>query len=197
MFFFDRLWWNEQCVCVEEESSALAGFVQPPHKNYNSQHACGAEQRRARPFNRASPSGPPSKPAGNRGPPPVTPLFSFKASENNRANCRSVSNHWRLLMRKCTCIVQVMNAEEQWTVKRAVVLRCMSVESVCRCPQGVAGSGRSQDDAMVDYFFQRQHGEQPGKHRWPTGDNIHDSQVGGGVRGEVWVPGVGSCQCNV
>uniref|UniRef100_A0AAX7VQI5 Pumilio homolog 1 n=1 Tax=Astatotilapia calliptera TaxID=8154 RepID=A0AAX7VQI5_ASTCA len=27
------------------------------------------------------------------------------------------------------------------------------------------------------YFFQRQHGEQPGKHRWPTGDNIHDSQV--------------------
>uniref|UniRef100_A0A8C5CK72 Pumilio homolog 1 n=1 Tax=Gadus morhua TaxID=8049 RepID=A0A8C5CK72_GADMO len=43
--------------------------------------------------------------------------------------------------------------------------------------QGVAGSGRSQDDAMVDYFFQRQHGEQPGKHRWPTGDNIHDSQV--------------------
>lgn len=26
----DRLWWNEQCVCVEEESSALAGFIQPP-----------------------------------------------------------------------------------------------------------------------------------------------------------------------
>ncbi|GLD65861.1 pumilio homolog 1 [Lates japonicus] len=25
-----RLWWNEQCVCVEEESSALAGFIQPP-----------------------------------------------------------------------------------------------------------------------------------------------------------------------
>uniref|UniRef100_A0A8C4IG41 Pumilio homolog 1 n=1 Tax=Dicentrarchus labrax TaxID=13489 RepID=A0A8C4IG41_DICLA len=45
------------------------------------------------------------------------------------------------------------------------------------CHQGVAGAGRSQDDAMVDYFFQRQHGEQPGKHRWPTGDNIHDSQV--------------------
>uniref|UniRef100_A0A4W5QZZ5 Pumilio homolog 1 n=1 Tax=Hucho hucho TaxID=62062 RepID=A0A4W5QZZ5_9TELE len=43
--------------------------------------------------------------------------------------------------------------------------------------QGVAGAGRSQDDAMVDYFFQRQHGEQPGKHRWPIGDNIHDSQV--------------------
>lgn len=41
----------------------------------------------------------------------------------------------------------------------------------------MAGAGRSQDDAMVDYFFQRQHGEQPGKHRWPTGDNIHDSQV--------------------
>ncbi|XP_073420585.1 pumilio homolog 1 isoform X5 [Dendrobates tinctorius] len=48
---------------------------------------------------------------------------------------------------------------------------------------GVAG--RSQDDAMVDYFFQRQHGEQLGgggsggggynnsKHRWPTGDHIH------------------------
>ncbi|XP_041740163.2 pumilio homolog 1 isoform X3 [Coregonus clupeaformis] len=45
------------------------------------------------------------------------------------------------------------------------------------CQQGVAGAGRSQDDAMVDYFFQRQHGEQPGKHRWPPGDNIHDSQV--------------------
>lgn len=49
---------------------------------------------------------------------------------------------------------------------------------VCVCvSKGVAGAGRSQDDAMVDYFFQRQHGEQPGKHRWPTGDNIHDSQV--------------------
>lgn len=41
---------------------------------------------------------------------------------------------------------------------------------------------RTQDDAMVDYYFQRQHGEQPGynngKHRWPTGDNIHaDNQV--------------------
>lgn len=47
----------------------------------------------------------------------------------------------------------------------------------CVSPKGVAGAGRSQDDAMVDYFFQRQHGEQPGKHRWPTGDNIHDSQV--------------------
>uniref|UniRef100_A0A674BAP0 Pumilio homolog 1 n=1 Tax=Salmo trutta TaxID=8032 RepID=A0A674BAP0_SALTR len=35
----------------------------------------------------------------------------------------------------------------------------------------------TDDDAMVDYFFQRQHGEQPGKHRWPIGDNIHDSQV--------------------
>ncbi|XP_038828473.1 pumilio homolog 1-like isoform X4 [Salvelinus namaycush] len=42
--------------------------------------------------------------------------------------------------------------------------------------QGVAGTGRSQDDAMVNYFFQRQHGEQPGKHRWPAGENIHDSQ---------------------
>ncbi|XP_036827426.1 pumilio homolog 1 isoform X1 [Oncorhynchus mykiss] len=42
--------------------------------------------------------------------------------------------------------------------------------------QGVAGTGRSQDDAMVNYCFQRQHGEQPGKHRWPTGENIHDSQ---------------------
>lgn len=49
---------------------------------------------------------------------------------------------------------------------------------ICVCvSKGVAGAGRSQDDAMVDYFFQRQHGEQPGKHRWPTGDNIHDSQV--------------------
>ena len=47
----------------------------------------------------------------------------------------------------------------------------------CVSSKGVAGAGRSQDDAMVDYFFQRQHGEQPGKHRWPTGDNIHDSQV--------------------
>lgn len=50
---------------------------------------------------------------------------------------------------------------------------------MCMCVcflKGVAGAGRSQDDAMVDYFFQRQHGEQPGKHRWPTGD-IHDSQV--------------------
>ncbi|KAG9355561.1 hypothetical protein JZ751_000399, partial [Albula glossodonta] len=51
-------------------------------------------------------------------------------------------------------------------------------------PGGAGGAGRSQDDAMVDYFFQRQHGEQPGvgynngKHRWPTGDNIHsDNQV--------------------
>ncbi|XP_031645135.1 pumilio homolog 1-like [Oncorhynchus kisutch] len=42
--------------------------------------------------------------------------------------------------------------------------------------QGVVGTGRSQDDAMVNYCFQRQHGEQPGKHRWPTGENIHDSQ---------------------
>uniref|UniRef100_A0A671UAY5 Pumilio homolog 1 n=1 Tax=Sparus aurata TaxID=8175 RepID=A0A671UAY5_SPAAU len=48
---------------------------------------------------------------------------------------------------------------------------------VAQTHSGVAGAGRSQDDAMVDYFFQRQHGEQPGKHRWPTGDNIHDSQV--------------------
>ncbi|TRZ01137.1 hypothetical protein DNTS_007858 [Danionella cerebrum] len=49
-------------------------------------------------------------------------------------------------------------------------------------PPPSQGAGRSQDDAMVDYFFQRQHGEQPGynncKHRWPTGDNIHgDNQV--------------------
>uniref|UniRef100_A0A8K9WPF0 Pumilio homolog 1 n=1 Tax=Oncorhynchus mykiss TaxID=8022 RepID=A0A8K9WPF0_ONCMY len=44
------------------------------------------------------------------------------------------------------------------------------------CQTGVAGTGRSQDDAMVNYCFQRQHGEQPGKHRWPTGENIHDSQ---------------------
>uniref|UniRef100_A0A8D1FJH0 Pumilio homolog 1 n=1 Tax=Sus scrofa TaxID=9823 RepID=A0A8D1FJH0_PIG len=52
-------------------------------------------------------------------------------------------------------------------------------------PGSIGVAGRSQDDAMVDYFFQRQHGEQLGgggsggggynnsKHRWPTGDNIH------------------------
>ncbi|XP_051027481.1 pumilio homolog 1 isoform X7 [Acomys russatus] len=52
-------------------------------------------------------------------------------------------------------------------------------------PGAIGVAGRSQDDAMVDYFFQRQHGEQLGgggsggggyntsKHRWPTGDNIH------------------------
>ncbi|XP_029474968.1 pumilio homolog 1 isoform X2 [Rhinatrema bivittatum] len=52
-------------------------------------------------------------------------------------------------------------------------------------PGTLGVAGRSQDDAMVDYFFQRQHGEQLGgggsggggynnsKHRWPTGDNIH------------------------
>ncbi|XP_052033489.1 pumilio homolog 1 isoform X11 [Apodemus sylvaticus] len=52
-------------------------------------------------------------------------------------------------------------------------------------PGSIGAAGRSQDDAMVDYFFQRQHGEQLGgggsggggyntsKHRWPTGDNIH------------------------
>ncbi|XP_067150437.1 pumilio homolog 2 isoform X5 [Apteryx mantelli] len=38
-------------------------------------------------------------------------------------------------------------------------------------------SGRSQDDATVGYFFQRQAGEQlsgySSKHRWPTGDSIH------------------------
>uniref|UniRef100_A0A673LNI2 Pumilio homolog 1 n=1 Tax=Sinocyclocheilus rhinocerous TaxID=307959 RepID=A0A673LNI2_9TELE len=46
-----------------------------------------------------------------------------------------------------------------------------------QAPPPTQGAGRSQDDAMVDYFFQRQHGEQPGynncKHRWPTGDNMH------------------------
>uniref|UniRef100_A0A8C6ED28 Pumilio homolog 1 n=1 Tax=Microcebus murinus TaxID=30608 RepID=A0A8C6ED28_MICMU len=52
-------------------------------------------------------------------------------------------------------------------------------------PGSIGVAGRSQDDAMVDYFFQRQHGEQLGgggsggggynnsKHRWLTGDNIH------------------------
>uniref|UniRef100_UPI00398F7EA5 pumilio homolog 2-like isoform X3 n=1 Tax=Pristiophorus japonicus TaxID=55135 RepID=UPI00398F7EA5 len=38
-------------------------------------------------------------------------------------------------------------------------------------------SGRSQDDATVGYFFQRQAGEQLGgyssKHRWPTADGAH------------------------
>lgn len=43
-------------------------------------------------------------------------------------------------------------------------------------------SGRSQDDATVGYFFQRQPGEQlggcaPSKHRWPTGDGNHVDQV--------------------
>ncbi|XP_067240769.1 pumilio homolog 2 isoform X7 [Chanodichthys erythropterus] len=43
-------------------------------------------------------------------------------------------------------------------------------------------SGRSQDDATVGYFFQRQPGEQLGsctasKHRWPTGDGNHIDQV--------------------
>uniref|UniRef100_A0A674EGJ1 Pumilio RNA binding family member 2 n=1 Tax=Salmo trutta TaxID=8032 RepID=A0A674EGJ1_SALTR len=42
-------------------------------------------------------------------------------------------------------------------------------------------SGRSQDDATVGYFFQRQPGEQlggctPSKHRWPTGDGNHIDQ---------------------
>uniref|UniRef100_A0ACB8FRR0 Pumilio 1 n=1 Tax=Sphaerodactylus townsendi TaxID=933632 RepID=A0ACB8FRR0_9SAUR len=59
-------------------------------------------------------------------------------------------------------------------------------------PGSIGVAGRSQDDAMVDYFFQRQHGEQLGgggsggssynnsKHRWPTGDNIHaEHQVSG------------------
>ncbi|KAL0163851.1 hypothetical protein M9458_039604, partial [Cirrhinus mrigala] len=36
-------------------------------------------------------------------------------------------------------------------------------------------SGRSQDDATVGYFFQRQPGEH--KHRWPTGDGNHVDQV--------------------
>uniref|UniRef100_A0A4W5MSR9 Pumilio RNA binding family member 2 n=1 Tax=Hucho hucho TaxID=62062 RepID=A0A4W5MSR9_9TELE len=45
-------------------------------------------------------------------------------------------------------------------------------------------SGRSQDDATVGYFFQRQPGEQLGgctasKHRWPTGDGNHVDQGGG------------------
>ncbi|XP_030054676.1 pumilio homolog 2 isoform X3 [Microcaecilia unicolor] len=38
-------------------------------------------------------------------------------------------------------------------------------------------SGRSQDDATVGYFFQRQAGEQlsgySSKHRWPTGDSVY------------------------
>ncbi|XP_043963249.1 pumilio homolog 2 isoform X9 [Gambusia affinis] len=43
-------------------------------------------------------------------------------------------------------------------------------------------SGRSQDDATVGYFFQRQPGEQlvgctPNKHRWPTGDANHVDQI--------------------
>uniref|UniRef100_A0AAY4CIB5 Pumilio homolog 1 n=1 Tax=Denticeps clupeoides TaxID=299321 RepID=A0AAY4CIB5_9TELE len=51
-----------------------------------------------------------------------------------------------------------------------------------QAPPPAQGAGRSQDDAMVDYFFQRQHGDQlgynTGKQRWPTGDSIHaDNQV--------------------
>ncbi|XP_062858038.1 pumilio homolog 2 isoform X2 [Trichomycterus rosablanca] len=43
-------------------------------------------------------------------------------------------------------------------------------------------SGRSQDDATVAYFFQRQHGEQlggcmPSKQRWPTAEGSHVDQV--------------------
>uniref|UniRef100_A0A3B3QN32 Uncharacterized protein n=1 Tax=Paramormyrops kingsleyae TaxID=1676925 RepID=A0A3B3QN32_9TELE len=42
-------------------------------------------------------------------------------------------------------------------------------------------SGRSQDDATVGYYFQRQPGDQlagyTSKHRWPTGDGIHMDQV--------------------
>ncbi len=30
LFLCYSLWWNERSVCVEEESCALAGFVQPP-----------------------------------------------------------------------------------------------------------------------------------------------------------------------
>lgn len=40
-------------------------------------------------------------------------------------------------------------------------------------------SGRSQDDATVGYFFQRQAGEHvngySNKHRWPTGDSMDAS----------------------
>lgn len=43
-------------------------------------------------------------------------------------------------------------------------------------------SGRSQDDATVGYFFQRQAGEQvngyTNKHRWPTGDSVEVSVCG-------------------
>ncbi|KAM3932374.1 pumilio homolog 2 isoform 1-T1 [Leptodactylus fuscus] len=51
-------------------------------------------------------------------------------------------------------------------------------------PPGATGaqvplSGRSQDDATVGYFFQRQAGEQvngyTNKHRWPTGDSVEAS----------------------
>ncbi|KAJ8287361.1 hypothetical protein COCON_G00000200 [Conger conger] len=46
-------------------------------------------------------------------------------------------------------------------------------------PGQTGGAGRSQDDAMVDYFFQRQHGEQHcAKPRWAPSDHTHpDNQV--------------------
>uniref|UniRef100_A0A8C8H155 Pumilio homolog 1 n=1 Tax=Oncorhynchus tshawytscha TaxID=74940 RepID=A0A8C8H155_ONCTS len=73
-------------------------------------------------------------------------------------------------------LVQVWEEILQETIRH--LIRSMPRREVgVPVSQGVAGAGRSQDDAMVDYFFQRQHGEQPGKHRWPIGDNIHDSQV--------------------
>uniref|UniRef100_A0A8C1V3G9 Pumilio RNA-binding family member 2 n=1 Tax=Cyprinus carpio TaxID=7962 RepID=A0A8C1V3G9_CYPCA len=60
-----------------------------------------------------------------------------------------------------------------------------SLATVGGAGQGHVGpplSGRSQDDATVGYFFQRQPGEQLGgctasKHRWPTGDGNHVDQV--------------------
>ncbi|XP_074847421.1 pumilio homolog 2 isoform X2 [Carettochelys insculpta] len=55
------------------------------------------------------------------------------------------------------------------TIPRAAVSGASSVQ--------VPLSGRSQDDATVGYFFQRQDGEElsgySSKHRWPTGDSIH------------------------
>ncbi|KAF3849992.1 hypothetical protein F7725_019711 [Dissostichus mawsoni] len=63
----------------------------------------------------------------------------------------------------------------------AVVPHLQGMERVVHPPRPPL-SGRSQDDATVGYFFQRQPGEQlggctPSKHRWPTGDANHVDQV--------------------
>uniref|UniRef100_A0A674B8K5 Pumilio homolog 1 n=1 Tax=Salmo trutta TaxID=8032 RepID=A0A674B8K5_SALTR len=79
----------------------------------------------------------------------------------------------------CVCVCLPLLPRPWWNEQCVCNFNSQHARGAEHVPvsQGVAGAGRSQDDAMVDYFFQRQHGEQPGKHRWPIGDNIHDSQV--------------------